>query len=158
MFIPYPSWYFPVPGPLPLRVLIEDKKNGTGIIQSHFGDIHNLRAIPIWRLRDTPLRSIYRLYELHLADRYALIGWETEYFFFQSTWKLCEIPDPMGPDPLRYAILASTAEELHEAVNWRLSFGLRRNREHVYRDEESDPLPAFNPRGTPRLDPQSRSN
>ncbi|KAL3464493.1 hypothetical protein BJX64DRAFT_91811 [Aspergillus heterothallicus] len=143
MFIPYPSWSFPVPGPFPPRALIEDKQNDTGIIRAHFSDIHNLRAIPIWRLRDTPLRSIYRLYELHLADRYALIGWETEYFFYQSQWKLRDIPDPMDIDPLRYSILASIVEELHEAINWRLSLGLRRNRQHIHRDEDSDPLPAF---------------
>ena len=47
-FIPYPSWFFPILGPLSLRVLIDDKKNETGIIRSYFGDIHNFRAIPIW--------------------------------------------------------------------------------------------------------------
>ncbi|KAJ5091891.1 hypothetical protein NUU61_006761 [Penicillium alfredii] len=149
MFIPYPSWFFPIPGPISPRALIEDKKNETGIILSHFGDIHNLRAIPIWRMRDTPLCAIYRLYELHLADEYELTGWETEYFFFQENWKLQDIPDPRDPDPLRYAILASIMEELHEAVNWRLSLGLRRNREHVYRERDSDPWPPFTPEELP---------
>ncbi|RHZ57489.1 uncharacterized protein CDV56_106954 [Aspergillus thermomutatus] len=113
LFIPYPSWFFPIPGPFSLRALIEDTKNETGIITSHFGDIHNLRAIPIWRMRDTPLRSIYRLYELHLADHYELVGWETEYFFCRRDWKLRDIPDPKDPDPLRSAIVASIVEELH---------------------------------------------
>ncbi|PLB54913.1 hypothetical protein P170DRAFT_470348 [Aspergillus steynii IBT 23096] len=149
LFIPYPSWYFPIPGPFPLRSLVEDKKNQTGIILSRFGDIHNLRDIPIWRMRDTPLRSIYRLYELHLADRYVLMGWETEYFFFRRDWKLKDIPDPNDPDPLRYAIIASIVEELHEAVNWRLSLGLRRNKEHVYREEDGDPWPPFTPEELP---------
>lgn len=149
MFIPFPSWSFPIPGPYSLRALIEDQKNGTGIIDSHFGYIHNLRAIPIWRARDTPLRSIYRLYELHLADDYALMGWETEYFFFRPEWKLKDIPDPQDPDPLRYAVIASIVEELHEAVNWRLSLGLRRNRAHVYREDDSDPWPPFTPEELP---------
>ena len=149
MFIPYPSWFFPIPGPFPLRALIEDTKNETGIITSHFGDIHNLRAIPIWRMRDTPLRSIYRLYELHLADHYALMGWETEYFFYRRDWKLGDIPDPRDPDPLRYAIIASIVDELHEAVNWRLSLGLRRHGEHVYREEDGDPWPPFTPEELP---------
>ncbi|CAG8900688.1 unnamed protein product [Penicillium egyptiacum] len=92
-------------------------------------------------MRDTPLRSIYWLYELHLADRYELIGYETEYFFFQQSWKLGDIPDPIDSDPLRYAMIASIVEELHEAVNWKLSLGLRRNREHVYREEDGDLLP-----------------
>lgn len=149
MFIPYPSWFFPIPGPFSLRALIDDKKNGTDIINAHFGDIHNLRAIPIWRMRDTPLRSIYRLYELHLADHYELMGWETEYFFFRPDWKLRDIPDPKDSDPLRYATIASIVEELHEAVNWRLSLGLRRNHEHVDREEDGDPWPPFTPEDLP---------
>ncbi|KAL3469501.1 hypothetical protein BJX99DRAFT_69586 [Aspergillus californicus] len=149
LFIPFPSWSFPVPGPYPLRALIDDKKNETGIIRSQFGDIHNLRAIPIWRMRDTPLRCVYRIYELHLADRYELMGYEVEYFFYRPDWRLCDIPDPRDPDPLRYAILASVVEELHEAVNWRLSLGLRRNRKHVHREEDSDPWPPFTPEQLP---------
>ena len=100
-------------------------------------------------MRDTPLRSIYRLYELHLADRYELMGYETEYFFFQRNWKLGDIPDPRDPDPLRYAMVASITEKLHEAVNWRLSLGLRRNREHVCREEDGDPWPPFIPEELP---------
>ena len=100
-------------------------------------------------MRDTPLRSIYRLYELHLADHYDLMGWETEYFFYQRNWKLQDIPDPKDPDPLRYAIVASIVEELHEAVNWRLSLGLRRNEIHVYREKDGDPWPPFTPEELP---------
>ncbi|CAG7968720.1 unnamed protein product [Penicillium salamii] len=149
MFIPYPTWYFPIEGPFPLRPLIEDTQNKTNIINSHFGDIHNLRDVPIWRWRDTPLRSIYRLYELHLADKYALIGWETEYFFFRPDWKLVDIPDPKDPDPIRYAILASITEEILDAFNWRLSLGLRRNGEKVLREDEGDPWPPFTPEELP---------
>ncbi|KAL4877943.1 hypothetical protein BJY04DRAFT_120113 [Aspergillus karnatakaensis] len=149
MFIRWPSWYFPVPGPFSPRALIEDEKNATGIIASHFGDMYNYRAIPIWRMRDTPMRSIYRLYELHLADRYEMMGWETEYFFFRPDWKVGDIPDPKDPDPVRYAVLASIVEELHEAVNWRLSLGLRRNYKHVYRDHKDDPWPPFTPEELP---------
>ncbi|KAJ5106150.1 hypothetical protein N7456_002825 [Penicillium angulare] len=149
MFIPYPSWSYPIPELMPLRTLIEDTKNNTGIITSRFGEIHNLRAIPLWCMRDTPLRSIYRLYDLHLADHYPLMGWETEYFFNQPGWKLQDIPDPKDPDPLRYAIVASIVEELHDAVNWRLSLGLRRNEEHIYREEDGDPWPPFTPEELP---------
>lgn len=149
MFVPFPSWFFPVPGPFTPRALIEDTKKETGIIVSQFGEIHNLRAIPIWRMRDTPLRSVYRLYELHLADHYELMGWETEYFFYRPDWRLRDIPDPKDPDPLRYAILASIVEELHEAVNWRLSLGLRRNHEHIYREDANDTLPPFTPEELP---------
>ncbi|RDW76831.1 uncharacterized protein DSM5745_06823 [Aspergillus mulundensis] len=149
LFIPFPSWFFPVPGPFSPRALIEDEKHGTGIIERQFGDITNLRAIPIWQMRDTQLRCIYRLYELHLANRYDMIGFETEYFFYRPEWKVRDIPDPADPDPIRYALLASIVEELHEAVNWRLSLGLRRNRKHVYREEDSDPFPPFTPEVLP---------
>lgn len=149
MFIPYPSWFFQIPGPVSLPALINDTKNGTGIIRSHFGNIRDMRSIPIWRMRDTPLRSIYRIYELLLADRYALIGEETEYFFYRRDWKLRDIPDPQDPDPLRYAVIASIVEELHDAVNWRLSLGLRRTREHVYREDDGDPWPPFTPEECP---------
>ena len=149
LFIPFPSWFFPIPSQVSPRALIEDTKNETGIIASHFGAIHNLRCIPIWRARDTPLRSIYRLYELHLADRYELMGYETEYFFFRANWKLRDIPDPKDGDPIRYAMIASLVEELHEAVNWRLSLGLRRNKEHVYREDDTDPWPPFTPEELP---------
>ncbi|CAG8143842.1 unnamed protein product [Penicillium olsonii] len=150
MFIPYPSWYYPIQGPHSLRELIEDEQNGYPIINAHFGEIHNLRAIPVWRWRDTPLRSIYRLYELHLSGRYALMGWETEYFFGRTDWKLEDIPDPQDPDPLRYAVVASIMEELHEAVNWRLGLGLRRNKQHVFREEDGDPWPPFTPEILPK--------
>ncbi|KAL4957531.1 hypothetical protein BDW69DRAFT_156059 [Aspergillus filifer] len=148
-FIPFPSWYFPVPGPFTPRAIIEDSQKGTGIIESQFGDIHNLRAIPIWRVRDTPMRSIYRLYELHLADQYELMGWETEYFFFRPSWDLLDIPDPKDPDSIRYAMLASIVEELHEAINWRLGLGLRRDHKHVYREDDGDPYPPFTPQELP---------
>jgi hypothetical protein len=32
---------------------------------------------------------------------------------------------------------------------WRLSLGLRRNREHVYREEDGDPWPPFTPEELP---------
>ncbi|KAJ5923693.1 hypothetical protein N7454_008938 [Penicillium verhagenii] len=150
LFIPYPSWSFRIPGPFSLRALIDDEKNKTGIIASHFNDVHNYRAIPIWRMRDTPLRSAYRLYELHLADRYASMGWETEYFFYQAGWDIKDIPDPKDPDPLRYAMIASIVEELHEAMNWRLSLGLRRNKEHVYRETNDASWPPFSPQELPK--------
>lgn len=150
MFIPYPSWKLPVPGPFSLRALIDDEKNRTGIILSHFADLHNLRAIRIFRMRDTPLRSVYRIYELFMADQYPLMGWETEYFVFsQPKWRLQDIPDPRDPDPLRYAMIASIVEELGEAINWRLGLGLRRNGDHLYREEDTDPLPPFIPEQLP---------
>lgn len=39
-------------------------------------------------------------------------------------------------------IIASIVDELHEAVNWRLSLGLQRNRKYIYQDD-TDPWPPF---------------
>ncbi|KAJ5928467.1 hypothetical protein N7466_007423 [Penicillium verhagenii] len=65
-------------------------------------------------------------------------------------WDIKDIPDPKDPDPLRYAMIASIVEELHEAMNWRLSLGLRRNKEHVYRETNDASWPPFSPQELPK--------
>ncbi|KAJ5707744.1 hypothetical protein N7488_007545 [Penicillium malachiteum] len=149
LLIPYPSWHFSIPGPFSPREVIEDKEKETGIIRSQFNGLYNLQAIPLWRMRDTPLRSVYRIYEAHLADRYALIGKETEYFFFRPGWRLRDIPDPKDTDPIRCAVIACIVEELQESLNWKLSLGLRRNRQHILRERDEDPYPEFTPEELP---------
>ncbi|PPQ74064.1 hypothetical protein CVT26_006944 [Gymnopilus dilepis] len=77
-------------------------------------------------MRDTPLRSLYRLHDVLCADEENYIMLEGHYFWMQSTWRLKDIPDPKDPNPLRYAILASLVEYMVEAYNWKISIGLRR--------------------------------
>ncbi|KAE8346432.1 hypothetical protein BDV24DRAFT_158667 [Aspergillus arachidicola] len=97
-------------------------------------DLTNMRSVPIRRARDTPIRSMYRLYEAMAAGEYYAIPPEVEYFWYQRSWILCRVPDPRDPDPVRYAILASIIEELAKTFNWRLSLGMRRDkRKHIYR-------------------------
>ena len=48
---------------------------------------------------------------------------EGYYFWRQAGWR---IPDPKDPNPLRYAILASLAESMVDAYNWKISLRLRR--------------------------------
>lgn len=146
-FIPFPSWYFSVPEPTPPRDIL----GNPSLLQSLKGDIVNLRTIPIWRARDTSIRSLYRLYEAMASGNYAPIGPETEYFWYQSRkqWAAHLIEDPKDPDPVRYAILACLAEELVAAFNWRLSLGMRRNRQHLYRERNGDPYPPFEPERLP---------
>ncbi|KAE8311160.1 hypothetical protein BDV41DRAFT_350276 [Aspergillus transmontanensis] len=86
-------------------------------------DLTNMRSVPIWRARDTPIRSMYRLYEAMAAGEYYAIGPEVEYIWYQRSWIISRVPDPRDPDPVRYAILASIAEELAKAFNWLLSLG-----------------------------------
>ena len=108
-------------------------------------NIIDLQNIPVWRARDTPLRSLYRMYEAMLSGVYVALGAETEYFWYQRTWSLQSIADPRDPDPIRYAVLACLVDELVAAFNWRLSLGLRRNRKHIIRETDSDPYPPYAP-------------
>jgi hypothetical protein len=143
LFIPFPTWYFPIPPQVPLKDLLGNSQ----LVTDRRGDIVNLRTIPLWRARDTPLRSLYRLYECMASGVYPLIGTETEYFWYQyrRNWGLKMIEDPRDSDPVRYAILACLVEELVKAFNWRLSIGMRRNRQHIHRITDEDPYPSFTP-------------
>ncbi|KAE8153083.1 hypothetical protein BDV25DRAFT_137153 [Aspergillus avenaceus] len=105
----------------------------------------DLRSIPLWRARDTPERSLYRMYEAMISGVYEALGPETEYFWYQRKWSLQNISDPHDSDPVRYAILACLVEELVMAFNWRLSLGLRRDRHHQIRESEKDPHIPFTP-------------
>lgn len=106
-------------------------------------DYDRLRGIDLFKMRDTPLCSLYRLYEL-IVGRGCIylihLVQEVTYFFYRdgSRWSIRNIPDPKDPDPVRYAILAALVETLAEAFNWRIHLGLLRNGERV----ETRPLPS----------------
>ncbi|WEW59076.1 hypothetical protein PRK78_004545 [Emydomyces testavorans] len=141
LLIPFPTWSFRVP-PTPS---IHDLWNHPELMHARRHNLRNLTAIPLWRARDTPLRSLYRLYECMASGDYIPMGAETEYFWYQARWALRAIPDPRDADPIRYAILACLAEELVHAFNWRLSLGMRRDGGHVYRERDEDPYPPYEP-------------
>ena len=141
LMIPFPSWKFPIPD-LPPSIEMLGNEELHALRTENMVD---LKSIPFWRARDTPIRSIYRMYEAMIADVYVVIGAETEYFWYQRDWDLQSIPDPHDPDPIRYAMVACLVEELVEACNWRLSLGMRRNRKHIYRETGSDPWPPYTP-------------
>lgn len=125
-------------------------------------DLTNMQSIPIWRAKDTPLRSLYRVYEALVAREHYAVGPEVEYFWYQARrpWELHCIPDPCDRDPGRYAILACIAGELAEAFNWRLSLGMRREKsKHIYPEMYGDVPPPFTPvvapawtKGVPAID------
>ncbi|KAJ5098735.1 hypothetical protein N7532_005736 [Penicillium argentinense] len=142
--LPIPTWHFGLPDPVPLKTML----NNVPLLQSRkaSADLTNMRSIPLWRARDTPLRSLYRLYEAIVAREFYAIGPEVEYFFYQSrrSWAIHRIPDPEDHDPVRYAILACIAEELALAFNWRMGLGMRRDKtKHIYRKTFDDLLPPF---------------
>ncbi|RDB26155.1 hypothetical protein Hypma_006200 [Hypsizygus marmoreus] len=94
-------------------------------------DYKRLRPIPIFRIRDTPLRSLYRLHDVIYADSDNSVMLESNYFWDQEEWRIKDIPDPKDPDPLRYAILASLVESMVSAFNFKISIGLRHGRRPI---------------------------
>ncbi|KLJ13656.1 hypothetical protein EMPG_11419 [Blastomyces silverae] len=152
LFLPLPTWHFRLPDPIPFKTML----NNPALLDSHLfsADITNMRSIPLWRARDTPLRSLYRIYEALAAREYVVIGPEVEYFFYQNrrSWAVCRIPDPGDGhlDVIRYALLACIAEELAKAFNWRMSYGMRRDkRKQIHRKSVGEVLPAFEPETVP---------
>jgi hypothetical protein len=120
-------WHLAPPTPVSVAELEE---GGEIFIHYHRQQgIIQLRRVPLFSLRDTPFAALYRLYEDLCANDLIMMGYECEYFFFhkQRSWHLVAIPDPMDPDPIRYAILASMVDALVDAFNWRLELGLRRD-------------------------------
>lgn len=85
-----------------------------------------------------------------MTREFVLLRLECEYMYRQSgrKWSLSTIPDPCDPYLVRYAMLASIAEEVVEAFNWRLANGLRRNGDIVRKTMEN-PYPAFDPEVKP---------
>ncbi|OAA36494.1 DNA-binding protein [Metarhizium rileyi] len=133
----WPSpWHFQVPVRLSLTEL---QNTGDQISSSRQPDILQLYYIPLFRVRDTPLRSLYRLYEDLCSKNIIMMSYECDYYFYhtEARWQLSRIPDPMDPDPTRYALLASFAEALVSAFNWRLELGLQRDGTQI---EGQDPM------------------
>lgn len=145
-----PSWNWSYDYPLPEPLAPKDIAGNEALFDRHHPGIFNLRYIPIWTFRDTPLRAIYRLYEIFMTREFVLLRLECEYMWHQSgrKWSLCSIPDPHDPDPIRYAMLASIVEELVSAFNWRLRHGQRRDRKDVRRTMEN-PWPKYDPEVVP---------
>lgn len=130
LFSPYP-WHHRPPYLSPI-----DIKNDPSIVGARQVDYDRLRGIDLFRMRDTPLCSLYRLYELVVGrGRIYLIHLvqEVMYFFYRNgpRWSIRNIPDPKDPNPIRYAILAALVETMAEAFNWRIHLGLLRDGQHV---------------------------
>lgn len=74
----------------------------------------------------TPTASLYRMYEYLVVGYTAGLRSEIEYFFNQPSWAVSAIPDPVDPDPERYAILAVLPSYLVMAFNRLIERGLPR--------------------------------
>lgn len=121
---PLRPWHFRIPELLTYDELRESPE----IIDARQSGILQLMKIPLFQARDTPLRSLYRMYDDLCAGRLILMSYESDYFFRQASlrWQLSRMPDPNDDDPIRYAILASLIEALVDVFNWRMELGIRR--------------------------------
>lgn len=145
-----PSWNWSYNFPLPEPLAPRDITGNEDLLDRQNPNIDYLKYIRIWAIRDTPLRAVYRVYEILMTREFVLLRQECEYMWRQSgrKWSLRLIPDPRDPDPVRYAMLASIVEELVRAFNWRLKHGQRRNRKNVRRSMEN-PWPVYDPEIVP---------
>ncbi|KAK4251978.1 hypothetical protein C7999DRAFT_36975 [Corynascus novoguineensis] len=135
---PFPTWRFPATLPPPPREIMASPER----VCCQVRDIMYLRSMPLWRARDTPQRSFYRIYEAFCAADGRMITYETEYFWRRPgpDWATANIPDPECRDPEQYAVMASLAEVLAESFVWRLELGMRRtDRSIISRSEECPP-------------------
>ncbi|KAF9247768.1 hypothetical protein DTO027I6_8709 [Penicillium roqueforti] len=89
------------------------------------------------KLEDTPLFSLYRLYEsLVLNDNIGLRN-EFEYFWY-AKWPVVSIPDPQDPSKSRYAVLSAIPAFLVESFNQRIELGLPRKADPIMSREEME--------------------
>ncbi|KAI0484595.1 hypothetical protein GGR56DRAFT_32842 [Xylariaceae sp. FL0804] len=140
---PWPAWRFSALAPrMPSEVL--ERRD---IIIQEADDLIHLRSMPLWRWRDSPQRSLYRMYEAAVVDCWPLLQYEVEYFWRHGDrrWATANLYDPARdyPEaigPQGYAILAAIVEELVKSFQWRLSLGLRRQDPGSTTDPDTLPL------------------
>lgn len=143
LFWPIP-WRQPCTLPAPPREIMA--YDPQAYMDKHYTGLYELRLIPIWKWRDTPQRSFFRLYEAFCAGDSPCISYETEYFWKRRSpeWAPRLLADPLDygcVDPEQYAVMASLAEDLVDAFNWRLEWGLRSDGNHTSRQSDGTPAP-----------------
>lgn len=100
-------------------------------------------AVPEGEKVDTPLYSLYRLYEYIVLDNNIGMRNEIEAFWWKG-WPVKEIPDPKDDgEPERYAILACIPALLVESFNQRINLGFRRGGHSIMTLEERQALAAM---------------
>lgn len=127
---PFPSWKLPIPPQLSIEQLLSDRDQ---LETRKWTEINYtpLRQLHLFIARDTPLRSLYRLYECVVCDDENEMMQECNYFFHtQPHWRVCDIPNPNDDEPRVQAILAALVEALVDAYNWKIKLGLRRGVTH----------------------------
>ncbi|KAI1288048.1 hypothetical protein F5Y03DRAFT_401863 [Xylaria venustula] len=134
-------WHFPCHLPDSPHFLKQNQK----LIEQRYITSYYLKLMPLWRWRDTPQRSLYRLYECFVAGEGSLVGYETEYFWKHrepTRWQPALLKDPgVHGDVERRAVIAALVQDLVASFNWRMELGLRRCAELVERDVDGTPAP-----------------
>jgi hypothetical protein len=120
---------FPVfPPPTPEELLAQPNVYRERLFQ-------RIHRVPRGKTEDTPLFSLYRLYEhLVLNDNVGLRN-ELEYFWY-AKWPVASIPDPEDSSSSRYAVLSAIPALLVESFNERIKLGLPRKADSIVTREE----------------------
>jgi hypothetical protein len=74
-----PSWNWSYDYPLPEPLAPKDIASNEALFGRYHSFIFNLRYIPVQTIRDTPLRALYRLYEIFMTLEFELLRLECEY-------------------------------------------------------------------------------
>ncbi|KAG9002225.1 hypothetical protein FRB94_004040 [Tulasnella sp. JGI-2019a] len=103
---------------------------------------------------DTPLKSLYRLYQFFVVGWTTAARAEMRYFWQQESWLLIDIPDPLDVDEIRYAIVAVLVRVLCKEFNgFRIERGLARGSAIT-----TSPPSAAGPAGEQSVSPTTLSN
>ncbi|CAO2657054.1 Nn.00g058570.m01.CDS01 [Neocucurbitaria sp. VM-36] len=87
---------------------------------------------------ETPLASLYRMYEYIVLGYNAGLRTEIEWFFNHPSWAVAAIPDPKDRDPARYAILSVIPQFLTRAFNRLIEKGLPRGSPAIICGDEAE--------------------
>lgn len=94
--------------------------------------------VPKGMRADTPLFSLYRLYEFLVVDHVTGYRNELEDFWHQRDWRVSEIPDPKDDSPSRYAFLACIPALMVCAYNEKIKLGLPRDAPSIISPEQAE--------------------
>ncbi|KAB8356591.1 hypothetical protein FH972_024173 [Carpinus fangiana] len=125
---------FPDFPPWPPQQVLADRISYMTHIRARTSDI------PKGHEEDSPLYSLYRLYERLVLDDTVGYRNEIEYFWRHRDWPVCEIPDPRDPNAARYAFLAGIPQLLVRAFNNNIGIGLARYTPAIISPEEAEAL------------------